>query len=116
MTLVVAAVAWALRDAWRQPNAQLAFAEGIWVLDRAHQPPIAGTLQPFIDLQSYVSVRFTASTPFGPDSNITKQWFHLEAWHIDLAVRHGRWQMIRRAVYAAPADARDEGSRQTHAA
>jgi hypothetical protein len=104
---------WAAYDAFNPMQGDLRFADGQWVLARAgHEAQ--GTLQPYIDLQHYLLVRFTEQ------SSHTTTWLHLEHHtvpKITKKVNHTNlhanadtqaaawlwahhWMDVRRAVYS----------------
>jgi hypothetical protein len=103
--------AWLLYDAWRAPRGQLVWAQGQWHL-QLNGESVAGTLRLHFDLQQYMLVSFVPSAP-GHSAitgffQITTQWFHLEARHVDPAAGPSGWLALRRAVYAAVVPTHEE--------
>lgn len=97
-----------LRDAWRPPRGSLHYTQGQWHWVQGDQQT-AGTCVLHLDLQTYMLVSFTAHCAQEKLFQTTKQWFHLEARHVDhaaIAADAGQWGALRRAIYApmAPAD------------
>jgi hypothetical protein len=93
----IAAIAWAVWDAWRPHRGALHYAAGEWVLAQGDVES-QGTIRVEIDLQNYLLVRFTQR---GHQPHTHPQWLHLES-------RHGQdWLALRRALFAAPPLASD---------
>lgn len=101
--LGVAAVCLALwRDARRQPEGQLHYAQGVW-LWHTEGRELAGTLRVHLDLQGYMLVSLAEHRGALLNSKTTMQWVHLEAKQIEKAAGPGAWFALRRAVYGARA-------------
>ncbi len=131
LVVSVLAVVWALWDAWAPRAGALHYAAGDWVLARG-DVEVLGTLQPVLDLPSYMLVRFTPHVdgsahiqphPHPQLHNNQQQWLHLESRHTrhtstaltassaltaaaraaaDSALSQAQWQAVRRAVHAQP--------------
>lgn len=99
-----------LRDAWRAPQGQLHFAQGVWhwlpagaALADASLP---GTCTLHIDLQSYMLVSFTPQSSNKKFFHTTTQWFHLEDNSQEGDAAQSQWAAscdwlaLRRAVLA----------------
>jgi hypothetical protein len=97
----IAAIAWAVWDAWRPRRGALHYAAGEWVLAQGDVES-QGTIRVEIDLQNYLLVRFIPQGLAAANQAPThSQWLHLES-------RHGQdWLALRRALFAAPALASD---------
>jgi hypothetical protein len=101
----MAAIAWAVWDAWRPRRGALHYAAGEWVLALGDVES-QGTIRVEVDLQNYLLVRFMPQRPVSSLNEIHStaaqqlsthpQWLHLEN-------RHGQdWLALRRALFAAP--------------
>lgn len=101
LALGVAAACLALwRDALRQPEGQLQYAQDAW-LWHTEGRELAGTLRVHLGLQGYLLVSLAEHRGVLSISNTTMQWFHLEAKQIEQAAGSGAWVAMRRAVYGA---------------
>ncbi len=98
--MLVAAIGWAVWDAWRPRLGALHYAAGEWVLAQGDVEN-QGTIRVALDLQSYILVRFLPSRPplASPQQlKVKAQWLHLES-------AYGQdWHALRRALYAAPSN------------
>jgi hypothetical protein len=101
--ICLTAAAWLLWDAWREPQGQLFFSQGQWVLRRGDEE-LRGTLQWHLDLQNYMLLSFAPTAPGlmhqAPWHPLKTQWFHLEARQANRDLGLQSWQAWRRAVHA----------------
>ena len=109
LVLAGASSLWLLCDSFARQRGSLRYAQGQW--HWLHEDrELAGTLSLHLDLQSYMLVSFTAHAAPDKFFQTTKQWFHLEARHIDHAATpalSGVWSSVRRAIYS-PVERADE--------